>query len=71
MNDIRDPRIRSFVYPVRIVWQTKGEQKDDGWPMRCETQGAESLLARKRGQVCEGPFGSSCGTRLIHRGEPA
>ena len=71
MNDIRDPRIRSFVYPVRIVWQTTGEQKDDGWPMRCETQGAESLLARKRGQVCEGPFGSSCGTRLIHRGEPA
>ncbi len=71
MNDIRDPRIRSFVYPVRIVWQTTGEQKDDGWPMRCETQGAESLLARKRGQVCEGPFGSSSGTRLIHRGEPA
>ena len=69
-DDVRDPRVRSFVYPVRIVWQTTGEQKDDGWPMRCETQKAELLLKRKRGQVCEGPFGSSCGTRLVNRGEP-
>ena len=64
MNDknidgTRDPRVRSFVFLVRIVWQTAGEQKDDGWPMRCETQGAELLLAPKRGQVCERPFGSS------------
>ena len=71
MDGIRDPRVRSFVSPVRIVWQTAGEQKDDGWPMRCETQGAELLLAPKRGQVCEGPFGSSCSTRLVNRGEPA
>ena len=71
MDGIRDPRVRSFVSPVRIVWQTAGEQKDDGWPMRCETQGAELLLAPKRGQICEGPFGSSCGTRLVNRGEPA
>ena len=70
-DDIRDPRVRSFVYPVRIVWQTTGEQKDDGWPMRCEAQKTELLLERKRGQVCEGPFGSSCGTRLVNRGEPA
>ena len=69
-DDVRDPRVRSFVYPVRIVWQTTGEQKDDGWPMRCETQKTELLLKRKQGQVCEGPFGSSCGTRLINQGEP-
>ena len=69
-DDVRDPRVRSFVYPVRIVWQTTCEQKDDGWPMRCETQKTELLLKHKRGQVCEGPFGSSCGTRLINQGEP-
>ena len=69
-NDVRDPRVRSFVYPVRIVWQTTCKQKDDGWPMRCEAQKTELLLKPKRGQVCEGPFGSSCGTRLVNRGEP-
>ena len=66
----RDPRVRSFVFPVRIVWQTTGEQRGDGRSMRCEAQKTELLLGRKRGQVCEGPFGSSCGTRLINRGEP-
>ena len=69
--DVADSRVRSFVYPVRVVWQTAGEKKDDGWPMRCEALGTELLLERKRGQVCEGPFGSSCGTRLVSRGEPA
>lgn len=68
---IRDPRIRSYVYPIRIVWQTDGEAKDDGWPMRCEAQGMELLLAPKHGQVCEGAFGSSCGPQLVNRGEPA
>ena len=68
---VADPRVRSFVWPVRVVWQTVGEQKDDGWPMRCEALETERLLAPKHGQVCEGPFGSSLGARLVNRGEPA
>ena len=68
---IPDPRQRTYLYPVRVVWQTPGAEFDDGWPQRREAQQTDLLLAPKFGQVCEGPFGSSCGTRLVNRGEPA
>jgi alpha-L-rhamnosidase len=70
-NDIADPRMRTFVHPRRIVWQTPVKRFDDGWPTRSEVIGAERLLDRKFGQVCEGPFGTSNGTKLVNRGEPA
>ena len=68
---VPDPRQRTYLYPVRVVWQTPGAEFDDGWPQRREAQQTDLLLAPKFGQVCEGPFGSSCGTRLVNRGEPA
>ena len=70
-DDMRDSRVRTFVYPKRIVWQTSGRKFDDGWPMRAEAVKMEKLLERKFGQVCEGPFASKSGTMLINRGEPA
>ena len=68
---VPDPRQRTYLYPMRVVWQTPGAEFDDGWPQRREAQQTDLLLAPKFGQVCEGPFGSSCGTRLVNRGEPA
>ncbi len=68
---VPDPRQRTYLYPVRVVWQTPDAEFDDGWPQRREAQQTDLLLASKFGQVCEGPFGSSCGTRLVNRGEPA
>lgn len=66
----RDPRVRTFVYPKRIVWQTSAKKASDGWPARCAAEKTELLLKRKFGQVCEGAFGSACGTRLVNKGEP-
>lgn len=68
-DEVRDPRVRTFVYPTRIVWQSRAEKRDDGWAARCEVVLAERLLERKHGQVCEGRFGTSVGTRLVNRGE--
>ena len=70
-EDVRDSRVRTFVYPKRIVWQTSGQKFDDGWHMRAKSEEMAKLLERKFGQVCEGPFGSACGTKLINKGEPA
>lgn len=70
-EDQRDSRVRTFVYPKRIVWQTEVNKFDDGWPERAKAEKMEKLLERKFGQVCEGAFGSACGTRLVNKGEPA
>jgi len=70
-DDTPDPRVRTFVHPKRIVWQTSVRKFDDGWPQRGAAEKTELLLERKHGQVCEGRFGSSIGTKLINRGEPA
>ena len=70
-EDVRDVRVRTFVYPKRIVWQTSELASTDGQPARCAAEKTELLLGHKFGQVCEGPFGSACGTKLINRGEPA
>jgi len=58
-EDEPDSRVRTFVYPKRIVWQTSAAEK------------VELLTESKFGQVCEGEFGKSCGTKLVNRGEPA
>ena len=70
-EDQRDSRVRTFVYPKRIVWQTAASNFDDGWQRRAESEKMERLLERKFGQVCEGMFASKSGTRLVNRGEPA
>ena len=70
-EDQRDSRVRTFVYPKRIVLQTAANKFDDGWPERAKAEKMEKLLERKFGQVCEGPFGSKSGTKLVNKGEPA
>ena len=70
-EDQRDSRVRTFVYPKRIVWQTDVGKFDDGWPKRAVAEKMEKLLERKFGQVCEGVFASKSGTRLVNQGEPA
>ena len=67
--DEPDTRTRTYVYPTRIVWETERQSFDDGWPMRRETVQMEKLLEHKRGQVSEGYFGTSVGTKLVNRGE--
>ena len=70
-EDQRDSRVRTFVYPKRIVWQTEVNKIDDGWPERAKAEKMEKLLERKFGQVCEGVFASKSGTKLVNKGEPA
>ena len=66
-----DTRVRTYVYPERIVWQTAASKFDDGWPERAKAEKMEKLLEGKFGQVCEGPFASKSGTKLVNTGEPA
>ncbi len=70
-EDRLDSRVRTFVYPKRIVWHSSAKKFDDGWPARASSERMEKLLERKLGQVCEGPFATARGTRLSNRGEPA
>ena len=44
-----DPRIRTFVDPVRVVWQSEPSRHGE----RSKVSGAEILLGRKHGQVPE------------------
>ena len=66
-----DPRVRTYVYPTRIVAASAAVKHDDGWPARCDAVKMDLLLARKHGQVSEGYFGTSTGTRLVNRGDSA
>ena len=70
-EEVVDSRVRTFVYPKKVVWHSAAQKADDGWPARCDAEKTELLLGRKLGQVCEGPFGTSCGTKLVNSGEPA
>ena len=70
-DDLRDARVRTFVYPKKVVWQSVAPKFDDGWPVRGVVENVEKLLERKFGQTCEGPFGKACGTKLVNRGESA
>ena len=43
-EDQRDSRVRTFVYPKRIVWQTAASKFDDGWSERAKSEKMEKLL---------------------------
>ncbi|VGO16255.1 hypothetical protein PDESU_04846 [Pontiella desulfatans] len=60
----RDPRVRSFVMPTRVVW-TSAESDTSS------VSDADSLLSPKYGQVPEGAFKQGGGCRMVNRGEPA
>ncbi len=61
MQEIQDSRIRTFIYPVRLVWQTPDTAT-------CRAEKLETLFATKHGQVCEGFFATSTGCRLVNNG---
>lgn len=69
--DQPDARVRTYVYPTRVVAASQAVKHDDGWPARCEAVKMDLLLAEKHGQVSEGYFGTSTGTRLINQGDAA
>lgn len=50
-----DPRVRTYVMPTRIVWQTG--DNGDAYLGRCVVSGAQSLLKQKFGQVPESGWG--------------
>ena len=65
--DVTDPRVRTYVDPVRVVWQSP---VTSGFGERFEVKGADQLLGKRRGQVPEGGWGKpASGCRLVNRGE--
>ena len=65
--DTVDPRVRVYVDPVRVVWQTP-KKADCG--ERFAVADAETLLEKRRGQVPEGGWGKkTMGCRLVNSGE--
>ena len=68
-DDVVDPRVRTYVHPKRVVWSTTTEKHEDGWAPRRQAEKLDLLLERKFGQVCEGSFATSVGTKLVNNGE--
>ena len=65
--DAADPRVRTYVHPKRIVWQTpvSAFEFDRGhW----KVEDAESLLEPKHGQIPERGFWTGAKCRLVNRG---
>ena len=61
-----DPRVRTYVTPTRVVWQT---QEKPGLAGRLEVADAEKLIERRHGQVPEGGWGKkTLGCRMANRG---
>ena len=70
-HEVRDPRVRTYVRPTRLVWQSDSE-KDAG--ASHEVRNAEALLASKRGQTPESGWGRDLGEGqcvLVNGGDPA
>lgn len=62
-----DPRTRTFVSPVRVVWTSQGATYGD----RASVKDAEALLQPVHGQVPERQWGQPSGCTLENRGAPA
>lgn len=69
LADERDPRVRTFVDPMRIVWETGCRSEQDGWGERARSEGVAKLLGPKRGQVNETAFFVDLGCKLVNAGE--
>jgi len=63
-GETRDPRVRTFVMPTRVVWTSANNEKSS-------VANAEILLSEKYGQVPEGVFLAGSGCRMENKGEPA
>ena len=66
-----DPRVRTYVDPVRLVWQVATNAPGGARRVRARVENADRLLTPKRGQVCEGLFGKASGARLRNDGHDA
>lgn len=68
LADTVDPRVRTYVDPVKVVWQTPKPQLAYG--ERFRIKGADSLLEKRHGQVPEGGWGKPApGCQLVNSGE--
>lgn len=63
VEDMVDPRTRTFVNPKRVVWSTPASV--GGFSVRCKVSGTETLLRRKFGQVPENGWGKSKWTPCV------
>ncbi len=63
-GETRDPRVRTFVMPTRVVWTSANNEKSS-------VGNSEILLTEKYGQVPEGVFLAGSGCRMENKGEPA
>lgn len=66
-----DPRVRTYVWPTRLVWQSEPEK---GFGARFEVRNAKALLVPKRGQTPESGWGKELGEGqcvLVNDGVPA
>ena len=63
---VADPRVRTYVAPARIVWESRPV---DGGSVRFAVEGAAKLLEPCRGQIPEAGLGSpATGCRLVNKG---
>ena len=62
-----DPRVRTYVYPTRIVWQSEHAANEFG--ARFSIEGIGTLLAPKLGQVPERVPEDGARCRLVNGGE--
>ena len=62
--ETRDPRVRTFIMPTRVVWFSPNSEKSS-------VANPEILLTKKHGQVPEGIFLAGSGCRMENKGEPA
>jgi alpha-L-rhamnosidase len=63
-GETRDPRVRSFVMPTRVVWTSPNSDKSS-------IANPKILLTKKYGQVPEGVFLTGSGCRMENKGEAA
>ena len=59
-----DPRVRTFVMPMRVIWVSEKSEQSS-------VADAEILLKEKYGQVPEGIFLAGSGCRMENKGAPA
>lgn len=70
VEDVIDPRVRSYVAPTRVVW-TSEIANTNGFSSRGKVVNAEGLLGKKFGQVPEKIWMKPSGCTLMNNGSPA
>ena len=66
LGDESDPRVRSFVWPKRVVWQSESK----GYGKRCEVVRPESLVSEGFSQRHAAGIWRASGCELVNAGDP-